>query len=561
MRPRFSSLLVLVALSSPGVSLGSPATDELLRYVPEDVGFCVVVQDLRGHFANLQASPFYLKWGKSFLGSARGPERKQLEAFEKYAEKHLGVTSKDLVEDIFGDAFVFAFRPGPAGKPGEDQGLFMIRARDAKKLARLVERLNKLQKSTGELEELTDKEHRGVRYVARKEAKETTYYLLRGPVLLVTSQRPLLERAIDCDLDLAEKAQSPLARRLEQLHLDKALIALALNPRAWDSAITAKTSDEGKAVAGYWKAVEGVGLGLSLDADIRLSLTIKAKVDRLGPAAQRFLATASKPSPLWSSFPENALFAASGRLDAPALYEMMSEFLTKASRKALEEDLERTLGAVLGKGVVKELLPALGPDWGVCVTAPPADGKQWVPNVVAAVRIARGDEDDPIDQAVLSGVHTLAQLAILAHNKQHPGKPMALKTTTRDKVRLRHLTGEGVFPPGLEPACALKAGYLVVTSSPAGVAAFEPGLATPSADVPLLRASLEKWRAYLAERREPIAAALVQGESLSKAKALERLDAIRAGLEVIDRLELRHSAKGEVAAFTLTLTPAAALKK
>jgi len=79
--------------------------------------------------------------------------------------------------------------------------------------------------------------------------------------------------------------------------------------------------------------------------------------------------------------------------------------------------------------------------------------------------------------------------------------------------------------------------------------------------VPLLRASLEKWRAYLGERREPLAAALAQGEGISKAKALERLDAIRAGLEAIDRLDLRHAAKRDVTAFTLTLTPAAALKK
>jgi hypothetical protein len=559
MNPRLPSLLILVALSCTGTTFGSPATDELLRYVPEDVGFCVVVQDLRGHSANLRASPFFQKWGTSFPGS--DAERKQLEEFEKYVEKFLGVTSKDIVEDILGDAFAFAYRPGPAGKPGEEQGLFLVRARDPKKLARLLDSINKLQKSTGEIEELTEGTHRGVRYVARKEAKETTYYLLRGPVLLFTSQRPLLERAIDCDLDLAAKARPPLALRLERLRLDKALVALALNPRAWDSALAAKTTAEGKAVAGYWNAVEGVGLGLSLDTDIRLSLTLDAKVERLGPAARRFLATAGKPSPLWSSFPDDALFAASGRLDASALYEMMGEFLPEARRKTFGEELERTVGAVLGKDVVKELLPALGPDWGVCVTAPPADGKQWTPNVVAAVRIARGDEDDPVDQAVLAAVQSGAQLAVLAHNKQNPGKPMALKSATRDKVRLRHLTGEGVFPPGVEPAFGLKAGYLVAATSPVGVVAFEPGTAGTSAEIPLLRASFAKWRAYLAERREPIAAALASSEGLTKAKALERIDASRAALEVIDRVELRYSAKGDVAAFALTVTPALGLKK
>lgn len=555
---RHSSLLVVLALLVPGLASANPASDELLRYVPEDVGFCLVVRDLRGRLDDLQASPFYQKWSKPILGSAAGVERKQLEEFEKYAEKHLGVTWKDLREDIFGDAFAFAYRPGPADKPGEEQGMFLTRARDAKKLARLVESLNKLQKATGELEELTDKEHRGVRYVARKEAKATTYYLLRGPILLVTSQEELLKRAIDSDRTLAAKAKPPVARRLEEMHLDKALVALALNPRAWDASVTAKaTDDAGKAFVGYWKAVEGVGLGLTLDVDVRISVTIKAKVDRLGPAARRFLTTAGKPSALWSSFPDNALFAASGRLDVAALFEMMTEFLSKSSRKTLEGDLERSIGAVMGKEFIKELLPALGPDWGVCVTAPPADGKNWVPTVVAAVRVARGDEDDPIDQAVRFWV----RLIILGHNKQHPDKPMALKTLTRDKIRLHHLTGKELFPPGVEPAFALKAEHLVVSSSLAGIAAFEPGTAGTSSDIPLLRASLKDWRAYLEQRREPLAAVLAQTDGLSKAKALERLDAFRAGLEMIDRVELRHGAKGDVTAFTLTLTPAAALKK
>ena len=76
-----------------------------------------------------------------------------------------------------------------------------------------------------------------------------------------------------------------------------------------------------------------------------------------------------------------------------------------------------------------------------------------------------------------------------------------------------------------------------------------------------MRASLKEWRAYLEARREPLADLLSQSEGLTKAKALERLDAFRTGLELIDRVELRHSAKGDVAAFTLTLTPSTAMKK
>src|SRR5207247_3290697 len=47
---------LLVALAG---RLGAAAPrDELLRFVPADVGFCLVLQDLRGPAADLLASPF-----------------------------------------------------------------------------------------------------------------------------------------------------------------------------------------------------------------------------------------------------------------------------------------------------------------------------------------------------------------------------------------------------------------------------------------------------------------------------------------------------------------------
>ena len=96
--------------------------------------------------------------------------------------------------------------------------------------------------------------------------------------------------------------------------------------------------------------------------------------------------------------------------------------VTGDSRAALVGQLDRTAGAALGKDFVKEVLPALGPDWGLCVTAPPPQEKGWFPQAVLALRAAPGDETAPVDQALVSALHSWAVLAVLGHNRQHPDR-------------------------------------------------------------------------------------------------------------------------------------------
>src|SRR5579884_3703467 len=62
--PRFVPLCVFLCalcdsvVSSSFLRAATPR-EELLRLVPDSVGFCLVVQDLRNHTADLQNSPFF----------------------------------------------------------------------------------------------------------------------------------------------------------------------------------------------------------------------------------------------------------------------------------------------------------------------------------------------------------------------------------------------------------------------------------------------------------------------------------------------------------------------
>jgi hypothetical protein len=85
---------------------------------------------------------------------------------------------------------------------------------------------------------------------------------------------------------------------------------------------------------------------------------------------------------VWKAVPEDALFAAGCRLDLAALLEALGDFLPAKHRADLHAHLNGTFGAPFDKDFVKEVLPSLGPDWGVCVTAPPADSKDLFPHAV-----------------------------------------------------------------------------------------------------------------------------------------------------------------------------------
>src|ERR1700722_2894078 len=86
-RPRLKWLLGCVGLLVVQASAlqAASARDELLRFVPENTGVCVIFQDLRSHWATLLGSPFAEQFQKSNLADAlrASDEFKRLGKLEK----------------------------------------------------------------------------------------------------------------------------------------------------------------------------------------------------------------------------------------------------------------------------------------------------------------------------------------------------------------------------------------------------------------------------------------------------------------------------------------------
>jgi hypothetical protein len=294
-------------------------------------------------------------------------------------------------------------------------------------------------------------------------------------------------------------------------------------------------------------------------------LTVRGRSEQFPDAARRLLAGVSKPADLWGRFPDDALLAVASRLDTRVLLDFLDGFLTPPTRKALHDSLDRNLGQLLGKNDFKEVLPAVGPDWGLCLMAPPAGEKAWFPQSVLTVRVRPGDKDAPLDQALLSTIHSYALLGVISYNSRHKDK-MALKTVRHGSLNVKYLANDKAFPPGLQPAFALHDGYLVLASSPEAVRRFA---AMPAAaggdkaggDVPLLRMSLKELRQYLTKHREPLIAAAAEANKVTPEEARRGLDGLLAVGQLFDRLELSHRASAGQVTLTLRVQPARSLKK
>ncbi len=236
--------------------------------------------------------------------------------------------------------------------------------------------------------------HESATYYRRVERdKPPTFYYVHGPVLVVSSREDMLRQAIDCDRTRPADAEPAVTRRLRELGAERALFAMWINPRAFDAEVESKVAgapaDRAATVKHfglYWKALDSIVLSLSpAGRDLNFALGMRARIEELPEAARRLFREASTPSDLWRRFPEQALLAISDRLDSAAFFDVLAGFLTPQGKESMRADLNRQLGSLLGGDLRKEVLPALGPDWGLCVTAPGAKDKSWVPQVIFAL--------------------------------------------------------------------------------------------------------------------------------------------------------------------------------
>ncbi len=292
----------------------------------------------------------------------------------------------------------------------------------------------------------------------------------------------------------------------------------------------------------HWKAISGIALTAKVkESEVELAVALTAQPDLLPAAGRAVFAGEAKPSVLWHAFPDNALLAAAGRFDAAAWNEFLSGVLPEEQRKVIREAARRFASPALGKKDATDVLPSLGPDWGVCILAPRPGDKDWFPHTIWALRI----QPSGIDRALLNTVNSLAFLAMFAYNGSHPDQ---ITFHALDKMEGGYLSNDQEFPAGFQPAFTLKDGFFILASSPSAIGRFTlspasgaspaTGASNPPGDIPLFLMSLRDLAQFLSDHQADLADHIAKKNQISKTDATPKLVALAQVCQLFNRVDL-----------------------
>ena len=523
---------------------GSP---DLVRLVPDDFGFILTVNDLRGHHERLERSA----WLRAFRETPPGrvlfaaPELKDLRRLEAALPKLLGVDWPTLRDDVLGGEVVLAYRPAASGAP--EEGLVLVRARKPEPLAAVVAAVNRAQQQSGELKAVTAVRHLGTTYHRRDHVQNTHYYYLSETLLIVAGTEPLLRQVIEAR---QRGAASAWPGRFSRAGADRAFASLCVNPRAFDAEVL-KDADKAPALAALWKAADAAFVTAHASDHVELRVTVQGRAPEMPAWAAPLFRETPAASSVWQRFPESAVLTVAARNDFAALADRLLELMPEAERKKTVGDVRKLMAGLASLDFFADVLPSVGPDWGVCVLPPGPDDPH--PQVIAAVAVQPGGKAEKVDEIVLKGIHIGVSLALLEHNRTKP--PIRQQTLRQGAVEVRYLESEKALPRGIRPAWALKDGFLVVATSPDLILRFAEG-AGPKAEggeTPLLRVSAAGVLAVLDRRRQQVIDDLRRKQQVSAEEAAQRFDALTSALGLFDRLTLSQRSEPGQASWSLRL--------
>ncbi len=555
----------LLSLAAGVVRADGPRT-ELARLVPDKVAVCLVIGDLRGQADKMKQSAWLKKVRESPLGRdlAEALNGAKLGQFGDLLQKRLGVTWPQLRDEVLGDAVIFAYQPGPPDRPDDEQGLLLLQVRSPAVLAKLMERLNAVQKKSGELKKLEARQHQGKTYFRRVEGDGEQFYHLDGGLLAFSGHEAMLKRVLERAAAPKAETLPPLAEHVKLAGADKALVTLWVNPRALDAELQDKfAAAEGQAahvlkvLLRYWRGLEGVSLALTLEPVAEVRVALQARRDQLPPAAQRVAVAAAQPSELWSRFPKDAVLTAAGRVDVAALLEVFREWTPPEADQKLRDSFRGNPWLEMSRKLFGQLLAQLGPDCGLSLTT--GSQKEAPPQLLLAVRLQSGKPGQALDRKLYTGMMALVALAVTDHNRTHKDQ-IRMKTLRQGKVEVKYLVNGKEFPKGFRPAFALKEGYLVVASSPEAVVRFAAGpaaLPDTTDGTPLLRLNVRQLTRLLKEQREGVLAVLAKRHGLQPELAAVVLEGLKGGLDLFEDVRLTQRNEGPRTLWLLRLRSAA----
>jgi hypothetical protein len=569
-----------VALAAPPVSAG--ARDELLRVAPPDAALVLLAQNAREHVRNVSESPFGVWFPTTSLGKKLSDSAglKQLRDNADNILKELETDSQTLLDDVFGDAVAFAYSPPPPGRPDDEHAIILIRPRKLETLKKIVERLNDIQKQSGEIKSITKRKHGGAEYFERKKGEGSfEFYCFRGEVFAFSTSEADVKAVIDRDKaapPVSEK-EPELVGRMRALGIADALGVILVNPRALDAEMKAKVAGAKAETKRFlekfseiWAGLDSAAIYITLDKSVEVGVSLRFQPEKLPADVRKFLASFREASTAESLIPKDALFGFAAHARASELIELIASLAPiEADKKGVKEWIEQKLSPIVdGRDNLKLVLDSLGPNWAVWAEPPVTDSP--VPVFVAAIEISgEGEKRAKAEKSLVQAIDTGFLLARIAYNSAHRDRDqdqIELKEERDPKTGavIKSLVNEKGFPPGFRPSFALQKGYLVLATSPDAIKRFAgpvPGAPRAKDVTTLAKLNGVQTRLYLETHGAKLAKFLAEVGVGEEKKLREHIDTLHAVMELIDSADVIARPGEKTLQLAVRINPARPLKK
>lgn len=480
MRRLLPKLVLIGAVTfAPGAGAAGPA-DPLLKLVPPDAGLTMAVEGLRDRAREVDAAAPVVGLRKlpAFRAWIASERFRKLERSARDVEAALGVSMGAIRDELLGDAFVLALRPGPADRPDQARGLLLARPRDRALLDRLIVRLDEVQKRAGELARLSRRSHGPIEYTAREfeqagRPAEFHVTLADGTFAWSNSEeilRGVIDRKRSGGPGLGD---NPAFARVRRGLPEGALASLYVDPRLVERSMAASPPKPGEervaAMLGRYLGAVGYA-GVALEYRDGFALHGHEAIDpaRLDPWLRRWLAGPASPVDLAGRVPASAIAVVSARLDFEAIRDALGDLVAEADRPALANLDLAFRGLLLGRDPAREVLPRLGPGAIAYV-----EGGPRFP-VVGVLDLA----DRPGAEGPASALDNALRTALALHALDPKRRPAHLRveTTAAGEARTTALTdGQRT-----RFACRIDRHRLVAGNDPGAVARTGSGPPAPA---------------------------------------------------------------------------------
>jgi len=302
-----------------------------------------------------------------------------------------------LIDDVVGDAFAFAFSPPlTGGRPKDERAIILIRPRSMAAINSLLDRVNELQRNSGELKSLIRKEHSdGIYFERRKSESSSEFYCFRGNVFAFSSSEIDIQNVIDRDRAAPAVADNTplLVQRMKQLGVANAPGVVLINPRVLDAEVKARVNaakpDEKHFLTRFadaWAALDAAAIYANLDTGVEVGVSLRFIPERVPVDLKKWLVGPERSGNSASLMPADALIGIAGHIRAIELIDLVSSIAPgEPDKPGVKESITDAIGPFFGRDKLADILNSLGPNWAVWAEAPVKEA--FLPTIVAAIEI------------------------------------------------------------------------------------------------------------------------------------------------------------------------------